>query len=136
MAQKKLKTFKAGVLNNIDRHVRIKWFGKLVDWLPNDVLFEDKNISYKEEAIHVYLYVLQNVFPPDSIEELLDDDPCYIEQSKCIQSLNNLFADQKSHPAYISIVKELKNEGEPVDGRGICLHFDNTFDKIMKVWNI
>ena len=35
---------------------------------------EGFNITYDENAIDVFLYVLQNVLPPDAIEERMDDD--------------------------------------------------------------
>jgi hypothetical protein len=132
MARKKKAQFKAGVMHNIDDNSRCKWFAALTNWLPEDA-FGEQTIPYRKNAIDAYLFVMQRVFPPASIEELLDDDPCLINEAVCIEAIEALFSNQLQHLEVISLINKLRDSASGKKGEKV-LTFDDAFDSLMRAW--
>ena len=132
MARKKKAQFKAGVMHNIDDNIRCKWFAALTNWLPEDA-FGEQTIPYRKNAIDAYLFVMQRVFPPASIEELLDDDPCLIKEAVCIEAIEALFSNQLQHLEVISLINKLRDSASGKKGEKV-LTFDDAFDSLMRAW--
>ena len=96
---------------------------------------EGFNITYDENAIDVFLYVLQNVLPPDAIEERMDDDPCLVKVEKVIKAINIVFRQHTSNPLFIALIEGLRKKAmKPKKGSLLDVEFDYTFDLIMKTW--
>ena len=106
----------------------VKWFGTLVGWLDDDV-HEDMHIPFKEEAIDTYLYLMVGVFPVDSIEELLDDDPCLIKFVDVKQVAEKLFKKQINDEKFKDTLAKIEETEENAE-----VEFDYAFDLLMRLW--
>ena len=92
-------------------------------------------VDYDENAIDVFLYVLQRVFPPDAIEERMDDDPCLIKLNSCIKALVEIFKSKLSDPDVSLMLENIKKRGQkPKKGSMLEVDFDFAFDTFMKTW--
>ena len=136
LAGKKKYELEQGVKVHSKTSTRVRWFGSFMGWKvkPHEDM-EGFNITYDENAIDVFLYVLQNVLPPDAIEERMDDDPCLIKIDKVTKAINVLFRQHTSNPLFITLVESLKKKAmKPKKGSFLDVEFDYTFDLIMKTW--
>ena len=133
LAGKKKYELEMGVRRHSKTEIRVKWFGTLIGWevAPHDELVT----AYSDEAINVYLYVLKNVFPPDAIEERMDDDPCVFKVDHCLKALNVLFRACNTEPAVVALMETLRNSGrKPKKGTLMEVELDFAFDQIMRTW--
>ena len=87
------------------------------------------HIPFKEEAIDTYLYLMVGVFPVDSIEELLDDDPCLIKFVDVKQVAEKLFKKQINDEKFKDTLAKIEETEE-----GAEVEFDYTFDLLMRLW--
>ena len=106
----------------------VKWFGTLIGWLDDDV-HEDMHSPFREEAIDAYLYLMVGVFPVDSIEELLDDDPCLIKFVDVKNVAEKLFKKQIGDEKFKDTLAKIEETEEDDE-----VEFDDTFDLLMRLW--
>ena len=133
MAGKKCYELEMGVKNFSKTESRVRWFGTMIGW--NTFPHEGLSTPYNEEAIHVYLYVLKNVLPPESIEERLDDEPCVIELDPCLKALAVLFKGEIKTPPVSMLFENLKNSSKKgKKGNEMEIEMDPSFDQIMRAW--
>ena len=132
LANAKMAEFKAGIMSYSTENCRARWFGTLSNWLE-DGAHAGATTPYADEAIHVYLFILGRVFPVDSIEELMDDEPCYFSAKLCIDAVKEVFSANLSEKSVSALLQHLNATSVVVKGKN-CLEFDDTFDEIMKVW--
>ena len=128
LAGKKVYEFKQGIKQHAKQDSGVRWFGTLIGWLPENV---HKGIitPFKPIAIDVYLFLIQNVFPIDSIEELIDDNPCLINFAKLQNAIDILFKNQLNDERIITLKKEIESTIKHEN-----VEFNFAFDKIMRVW--
>ena len=134
LAGKKRYELEMGVKKHSTSETRVKWFGTMMGWkvAPHEGM---EHVQYNKSAIDVFLYVLSKVFPPDAIEERMDDDPCLIKLDHCLKALNSVFRQHLSIPEVAAIFQTLRgNAKKPKKGSLVELDFDFAFDAIMRLW--
>ena len=128
LAGKKRYELEQGVKRHQKDDNFVKWFGTLVGWLDDDV-HEDAHTPFKKEAIDTYLYLMVGVFPVDSIEELLDDDPCLIKFNDVKKVAEKMFKKQIEDEKFKDTLAKIEATVE-----GAEVEFDYTFDLLMRLW--
>ena len=136
LAGKKNYELEQGVKVQSKKSIRVKWFGTLMGWkVQKHEGMEGMDVEYDENAIDVFLYVLQRVFPPDAIEERMDDDPCLIKLNSCLKALTDVFKQNLSDPNVQRMLESIKGKGQKAKkGSLLDVEFDFAFDLFMKTW--
>ena len=66
-------------------NTRVQWFSTLIGW--NDDYTFGMYTPFRGDAIHVFIDFLTAIFPIDSIEDLLDQDPCLVRLARVYLAL-------------------------------------------------
>jgi len=97
---------------------------------------------YREDCISAFLQVLSELFPIDSIEERLDDDPCLVSINAVLKALgtdgDGLFdAEFRSGSSFSELYKTIKENGVGVKGKSSTdryVDFDLLLSNVMRTW--
>jgi hypothetical protein len=140
MKKKKMDEFKHSIQVHRNNHVRVKWFSTMIGW--NDDYAFGIYTPFHEKSSDAFLQVLSELFPIDSIEERLDDDPCLVQVTAALKALgtdgDGLFdLEYRRTTKFSDLIKLFNSNSQSVKGKAASekyIDFDLCINAVLNAW--